>query len=65
MEDTQHYESAGIYSVYQKGMSDVSRSSSDPDEPYTSSTIANMDEYDYMNLLAESRIVDIAWLQMR
>ena len=27
------------------------------------STIANMDRYDYMNMLAESRIVDIAWIQ--
>ena len=33
-----------------------------PDDSAFSSTIANMDKYDYMNMLAESRIVDIAWV---
>ena len=26
-------------------------------------TTANMDRYDYINLLAEARIVDIAWIR--
>ena len=26
-------------------------------------TMANMDKYDYINLLAEARIVDMAWIR--
>ena len=32
------------------------------DKDSLSSTTANMDRYDYMNMLAEARIVDIAWI---
>ena len=32
------------------------------DKAGLSSTTANMDRYDYMNMLAEARIVDIAWI---
>ena len=59
MEDVQYYESAGNHSVHLKYKPDAPYLSDGHDEPYTSSTIANMDKYDYMNLLAESRIVDL------
>ena len=32
------------------------------DEAGLSSITANMDRYDYMNMLAEARIVEIAWI---
>ena len=32
------------------------------DKAGLSSTTANMDRYDYMNMLAEARIVEIAWI---
>ena len=32
------------------------------DKAGLSSITANMDRYDYMNMLAEARIVDIAWI---
>ena len=32
------------------------------DKAGLSSITANMDRYDYMNMLAEARIIDIAWI---
>ncbi len=32
-------------------------------EPGFSSDAANMDRYDYINMLAEARIVDMAWIR--
>ncbi len=45
---------------YQNG--DTGRTGGNSDAGFTSTT-ANMDSYDYLNMLAEARIVDIAWIR--
>ena len=63
MDEEQFSNPKGSYSTATGFLTEKAGTPGETGDSAFSSTVANMDRYDYMNMLAESRIVDIAWIR--
>ena len=63
MDEEQFSNPKGSYFTATGCLTEKAGTLAETDDVTFSSTVANMDRYDYMNMLAESRIVDIAWIR--